>query len=400
MNPESGLRLFGPEMLANPYPFYHRLRSLDPIHREETTGGWILTRYADVVMILRHARVSSDRARVLPAGVPEEFLPLFAFRANSMLNADPPKHTRLRLLVSKAFTPAAVEALTPLIQQVVDQSLDAVQAQGHMDLIHDLAYPLPVTVICAMLGVPLEDRDRLKKWADDISATVANLAPNLRPEQYRLALESLHELRQYLHTIVAQRRAQPHDDLLSALVKAEEQGDRLSEGELYANAVLLLNAGHETTTNLIGNGTLALLQHPEQMHKLRDNPALIPSGVEELLRYDSPVQFTSRVCLEDLTLDGKQLKAGETLLLLLGAANRDPATFADPDRLDVTRTENKHVAFGLGPHFCLGAPLARLEGRIVFETLLRRLPGLHLKGTPKQRDNFNLRGLESLPVAF
>ena len=318
-----------------------------------------------------------------------------------MLNADPPKHTRLRTLVSKAFTPAAVERLAPVVQQIVDEAVDAALAHGRMDIMHDLAYPLPVTVIAHMLGVPREDRDQFRKWSNEIVGTAGNVMANLTPEHYRQALKSTRELTDYFRKVVAQRRVQPRDDLLTAMAKAEEQGDRLTEDELYANAVLLLNAGHETTTNLIGNGTWALLKFPDQRVRLREDPSLAPTAVEELLRYDSPVQFTSRILKEDMTVGGKTLKAGQPALLLLGAANRDPAQFPDPDQLDVGRQDNKHVAFGLGPHFCLGAPLARLEGRIVLQTLLRRLPGLRLDGPePVYRDNFNLRGLKVLPVTF
>jgi cytochrome P450 len=361
----------------------------------------VLTRHADVAAVLRSPTVSSERTRVAASLAPEGSQELFAFRSNTMLNADPPKHTRLRLLVSKAFTPAAVERLAPFIQKIVDEAVDAALARGGMEVMHELAYPLPVTVIAHMLGVPPEDRDQLKKWSDDITATAGNIMANLRPEHYRQAIQSTRELTAYFRTVVADRRAHPRDDLLSALARAEEQCDRLNETELFANAMLLLNAGHETTTNLIGNGTWALLRFRDEMRRLRADPSLANSAVEELLRFDSPVQFTTRILKEDMTLGGKTLRAGQMALLLLGAANRDPAQFPDPDRLDVGRADNKHVAFGLGPHFCLGAPLARLEGRIVLQTLLHRLPGLKLAGPePEYRDNFNLRGLKALPVAF
>jgi hypothetical protein len=393
--------MFGPAMLANPYPSYARLRRIDPIHWEENIDGWILTRYADIVSVLRSPHASAERTEMAQRRVPVEFQELFTTRKDAMINADPPRHTRLRLLVNKAFTPGAVAALAPFIQRFVDDVIDTVQPWGRMDVIRDLAYPLPATVIAEMLGIPHEDRDRFKQWSDDTAALAGNLPGNLSEGVLRRAGEGMRELRAYFTGIVAQRRVEPRDDLISALVKAQEDGERLNEAELLANAVLLLNAGHETTTNLIGNGTLALLRHPDQLRRLRENPALIPNAVEELLRYDSPVQFTNRVLTADLTLGGKQLHAGETVLLLLGAANRDPAQFPDPDRLDVGRADNKHLAFGLGSHFCLGAPLARLEGRIVFETLLRRLPGLRLAHpAPVYRQNFNLRGLEALEVAF
>jgi cytochrome P450 len=394
-------QLFGPAMLADPYPYYARLRRFDPVHWAEGPGCWVLTRYDDIVSVLRSPHASAERTEAVRRRVPVEFQEVFTDRADAMLNADPPRHTRLRLLVNKAFTPGAVAALAPFIQRFVDDVIATVGPRGRMDVIHDLAYPLPATVIAEMLGVPHADRDRFKLWSDDIAALAGNLPGDLSEDVLRRSARGLRELRAYFAGIVAQRRVEPRDDLISALVKAQQEGDRLNEAELLANLVLLLNAGHETTTNLIGNGTLALLRNPDQLRRLRADPALIPTAVEELLRYDSPVQFTNRVLKADLTLGGKRLRAGQTALLLLGAANRDPAQFPDPDRLDVGRADNKHLSFGLGSHFCLGAPLARLEGRIVFETLLRRLPGLRLAGPePVYRQNDNLRGLEALAAAF
>jgi pimeloyl-[acyl-carrier protein] synthase len=394
-------KLFGPKMLADPYPYYARLRRIDPVHWAEGPGHWVLTRYADIVSVLRSPHASAERIEINQRQVPAEFQEVFTARKDAMLSADPPRHTRLRLLVNKAFTPGAVADLAPFIQRFVDDVIDTVQPRGRLDVIRDLAYPLPATVIAEMLGVPHADRDRFKQWSDDIAAVIGNFPGGLSEGVLRRGVHGMRELRAYFRGIVVQRRVEPRDDLISALVKAQQEGDRLNEAELLANAVLLLNAGHETTTNLIGNGILALLRHPDQLGRLREDPARIPTAVEELLRYDSPVQFTSRVLKTDLTLGGKQLRAGQTVLLVLGAANRDPAQFPDPDRLDVGRADNKHLSFGLGSHYCLGAPLARLEGRIVFETLLRRLPGLRLAGSaPVYRQNFNLRGLEALEVTF
>jgi cytochrome P450 len=393
-------RLFGPGMLADPYPSYARLRSTDPVHWADQFGGWVLTRYADVTAVLRSPNASAERTATDRQGVGAEFRALYEVRSHSMLNADPPRHTRLRLLVNKAFTPRTVEGLAPFVRSFVDETLGKAQARGRMDVMADLAFPLPATVIAEMLGVPPEDRDRFKRWSDESTAVVGNLPSNLSPDVLRKALAATEELQAYFRGIIAQRRAEPRDDLLSALVKAQEEGDRLSDEELLANSVLLLNAGHETTTNLIGNGTLALLRHPDQLRRLRESPSLIPSAVEELLRYDSPVQFTTRVLKADMELGGKVMRAGQMVLLLLGAANRDPEQFSDPDRLDVGRPDNKHLAFGLGSHFCLGAPLARLEGRLVFEALLRRTPDLRLDGPPRYRENFNLRGLEPLQVTL
>jgi cytochrome P450 len=393
--------LFGPEMLADPYPYYARLRSTDPVHWEDQAGGWVLTRYADIVTVLRNPDASSERAAASQQRVNPEFKAFDELRSFAMLNSDPPRHTRLRLLVNKAFTPRTVEELAPFIRSVVDQALSAVKARGRMDVMTDLAFPLPATVIAEMLGVPPEDRVRFKQWSDDSSAEIGNVPSNLSAEVLRKSVAAMEALNGYFRTIIAQRRAQPRNDLISALVKAHEEGDRLSDEELLANCRLLLNAGHETTTNLIGNGVLALLNHSDQMKRLRDDPALMQSGVEELLRYDSPVQFTNRILKADMEIGGKVLREGQIVLLVLGAANRDPEEFPDPDRLDVGRTDNKHIAFGLGPHFCLGAPLARLEGRIVFEALLQHAPDMRLDGPPpRHRQNFNLRGLESLPVTL
>jgi cytochrome P450 len=401
VTPAARRGIFGSELLANPYPFYHLLRSADPVHWAEAYGGWVLTRYEDVTALLRSPHVSSERSQRARAYADPEFAPYFAQRAHAMLNADAPRHTRLRLLVNKAFTPATVETLAPFIRRVVVEALDAGRARSQMDVIREVAYPLPASVIAELLGVPREDRDRFKQWSDDTTAATGNLPSDLPLEVMRKAALGMQELRNYFAGIVARRRAEPRDDLISALVRAHEQADCLSEEELLANAVLLLNAGHETTTNLIGNGTLALLRHPDQMRRLIDDPSLVPTAVEEFLRYDSPVQFTTRILKEDITLGGKVLKAGQAVVLVQGAANRDPAHFPDPDRLAVGRADNKHVAFGLGSHFCLGAPLARLEERIVFEEIVRRVPGMHLDGpAPEYRANFNLRGLKSLDVAF
>jgi cytochrome P450 len=395
-------KLFGPQMLADPYPYYARLRSAAPVYWLDQVGAWVLTRYADVIAVLRSPNASSERAgKGGPQEARPEYQALNEVRAYSMLNTDAPRHTRLRLLVNKAFTPKTVEELAPFIRTFVDKALDAAAARGRMDLMADLAFPLPATVIAEMLGIPAEDRDRFKQWSDDTTAAVGNLPSNLSPEVLRKSVEGMQALQAYFRDIIAKRRAAPRDDLISDLIKAQEEGDHLSDRELLANCVLLLNAGHETTTNLIGNGTYALLRHPEQLKRLRDDPALLATAVEELLRYDSPVQFTSRILTADIELGGKTLRAGQLVLVLLAAANRDPVQFPDPDKLDVGRQNNKHVAFGLGSHFCLGAPLARLEGRLVFEALLRRAPNLRLDGpAPHYRQNFNLRGLESLAVAL
>jgi len=400
---DSGFRLFGPEMLADPYPVYHRLRSAHPVSWVAHLDSWVVTSYEAVCKGLRDPQLSSERfprikKRLAAKGLDQ----LLDERAVSMLHKDPPDHTRLRGLVNKAFTPRMVEAMENHIQTIVDGLLNAVQAQGHMDVIEDLAYPLPVTVIAEMLGVPTEDRERLKKWSDDISVVLGGDVASLPEPTFLRVLEARKELADYFRAVIAQRREIPGQDLLTALVQAEEDGGRLSEDELYSMVILILIAGNETTTNLIGNGLLALLRHPDQMRRVWEDAALVRPAVEEMLRYDGPVQLTSRLAKADLQIHGAPIQQGQGVYLLLAAANRDPAQFPDPDRFEAGRVENRHVAFGAGPHFCLGAPLARLEAQVVFQTLRRRFPsGMRLETErPEYRNNFNLRGLKTLPVAF
>jgi cytochrome P450 len=318
-----------------------------------------------------------------------------------MIHTDPPDHTRLRALVSKAFTHRTVEAMEGRIQQLVDELLEASRQRGQMDLIEDLAYPLPVMVIAAMLGVPAEDRALFKRWSDEISVMVSGDVASLPETALRQVNRAREELAEYFRAVVERLRRQPGDDLLSALVQAEEEGGRLTEDELYSTLVLLLVAGNETTTNLIGNGMFALLRHPDQLRRVWDNPALVAPAVEEMLRYDGPVQLTTRLAKADQEVDGTKISQGEWVYLVLGAANRDPAHFPEPDRFDVSRADNKHIAFGAGPHFCLGAPLARLEAQVALRTLRQCCPNLRLSGeTPEYRNNFTLRGLKTLRVAF
>jgi hypothetical protein len=386
-----------PEFVADPYPTYHRLRAEDPVHRSPL-GFWVLTRYDDVVAVLRDPRfVKEPLAAVVAArlGAARPAVPL------SMLERDPPNHTRLRSLVSKAFTPRVVEVLRPHVQQIVDGLLDRVEGARAMDLIEDFAYPLPVIVICELLGVPVEDRDRFKAWGLDIARGLDAILLPPDSEVIQRSTASRRALTDYFRELIAERRASPRADLLSGLIAAEEVGDRLSENELLATCILLLVAGHETTVNLVGNGTLALLRHPDQLRRLRENPGLIGSAVEELLRYDGPVQRTARVPSEAVTLGGRTLGEGDLVLPFMGAADRDPAQFTDPDDLDIARTDNRHIAFGWGIHFCLGAPLARVEGQIAINTLVQRLPKLALATDwPEYRQSLTLRGLAALPVGF
>lgn len=397
--------LTSPSFFVDPYPVYHQLRAEEPVHWSEGWGVWVLTRYADAVSLLRDPRHFSNAGRFkifleqLPADVQDAMGALKQSYSVGMLQSDPPDHTRLRALLNKAFTPRAVERMRPRIQVLMDRLLDRVQNQGHMDLLYDVAYQVPAIVIAEMLGVPVEDRERFTAWSDDIAGFQARGRAVL--ETARRAQGSLCAMEDYFRQLFHQRRAEPQDDLMTGLVQAEEQGDKLSEGELLSACTTLLVAGHETTRNLIGNGMLALLQHPEQMEKLRSNPAMIPSAVEELLRFNSPLQRGWRRVAEDIELHGHSIKQGQLVFVMIGAANRDPAVFADSDRFDITRQPNPHIAFGFGVHFCVGGPLARLEGAVAIETLLVRMPNLKLAtDTVVWQENSLIRGLKSFPVVF
>src|SRR5437762_5973694 len=385
------------EFIANPYPTYHRLRAEEPVHHNPR-GFWVLTRYEDVLVALRDPRFAKEaiaafvaaRLGFAPPGV-----------GLSMLDRDPPDHTRLRSLVSKAFTPRVVEGLRPRIQQIVDGLIARAQTVGSMDLIEEFAYPIPVNVICEMMGVPVKDHERFKGWSLDIARGLDSIWLPPDSEVPRRSAASRHAINDYFRGLIAQRRASPRGDLLSALIAAEEAGDKLNEEELLATCILILTAGHETTVNLIGNGVLALLRHPDQLRHLRQAPALITSAVEELLRYDGPVQRTARVASDDATIGDRTIRKGDMVMPFIGAADRDPAQFPDPDRLDFSRGDNRHIAFGWGIHFCLGAPLARVEGQIAINTLVQRLPKLALAtDRPEYRQSLTLRGLQGLPVSF
>ena len=388
-----------PEFHANPYPFYRRLREEDPVHASPL-GIWVLTRYDDAVAVLRDARFGREGiAELAEARLgPGRTRPT---NTRDMLFRDPPDHTRLRALVSRAFTPRVVEAMRPHIQEIVDGLLDRVEDARGMDIIEDLAYPLPVRVICEMMGVPTSDQEIFRRWSADIARSLDAALFPADSEVVTRGQAATDALRDYFRALIDVRRKDPRPDLLTGLIAAEEQGDKLSEAELLSTCILLLIAGHETTVNLIGNGLLALLQNPAQQRLLADDPALIQTGVEELLRYDGPVQRTSRMAMADVEIGGKQIPKGSVVVAAIGAANRDPACFADPERLDVTRKDNRHIAFGFGIHFCLGAPLARIEGQVAIGTLLRRMPALKLcSDTPQWRESSVLRGLKTLPVTF
>lgn len=391
---------FGPEMVADPYPVYRELRETDPVHWHEPFGAWLLTRYDDVNSVLHDPRFSAERTRKMRSMAGGAGLDtFFNFLSSRMIFADPPRHTRLRGLVSKAFTPHAIEAMRPHIQSLVEDFLKPGEKNGRLEIIDDLAYPLPVTVILEMLGLPVADRERLKHWSDEFFLYFAKDPSQVKPEEYQRAMNAVTAEIEYFRAAVARLHGHPGENLLSAMLHAEEAGDRLTEEELFANTNLLLTAGHETTTSLIGNGTRALLLFPDQLEKLRRDPSLLPGAVEEFLRFDSPVQFTHRLAGEDVVLRGQTIRKGQFVYLLLGAANRDPARFQDPDKLDISRRDNHHVAFGQGWHYCLGAPLARLEGQIAFATLLRKFPRLRLETDRLEyRETFNLRCLKVLSV--
>jgi cytochrome P450 len=389
-----------PGFLADPYPTYRALREQAPLLWSEYLQSWIVSRYDDVASCLRNPALAQDAGYEYVFGQMPPDAPKFeALRTTFdtwMLFRNPPEHTRLRGLVQKAFTPRIVEALKPPMRRLVDELLECAAAKGKMDVIADLAFPLPVTVIAWMLGVPQSDHARFKAWSNALAVTLEPVVPL---EALLAAEQAAGEITDYFRGLVQHKKRQPGDDLLSAMIQAEEQGQRLSMDELLSNSVLLLSAGHETTVNLIGNGVLALLRHPDQLLKLRQEPALLRGAVEELLRYDAPAQMASRITTKDVVLRGTTLPAGSRMLLLIGAANRDPEQFRDPDRLDLTRTEVNHLSFGAGAHYCIGAPLARVEAQVAIGRLVERFAGLRLAcESPRYRPMAVLRGLVELPV--
>jgi cytochrome P450 len=391
---------FDPERRRDPYPIYARMRREAPVYESRVAGIWFLFRHRDVEAALKDARFTVQRS----AYANPRLNPLLAlspefrqFTERTLLMIDPPDHSRLRGLVSRTFTPRRVEALRPRITSLVHELLDAAAARPDPDWVRDLASPLPILVISELLGVPTQDREQIRRWTNDL---VALLDP-FSGASLAQADRAYHELAAYLRTLFETRRRTPCDDLISALVSAESHGDRLSELELSATVALILGAGHETTTNLIGNAALALLRHPDERKRLIDQPPLMPNAVEEFLRYEAPVQATDRVALEDIEIGGRRIRRGQFCVLLLGSANRDPEAFADPDRLDVGRADNHHVSFGAGIHFCLGAGLARLEAQVALRALLERFPDFSGDvREPLWRPSMTLRGVTSLPISL
>ncbi len=371
--------LFSPAVKANPYPAFALVRSSDPVHRLKMEDGrttWLITRYEDALAILKDQRFIKDFRRLLTAEQREQAQGnIYTMMNTHMLSFDPPDHTRLRALVNISFTPRLVEQWRERIQAIADELISTIEQQGQreFDLIDAFAFPLPIIVITEMLGVPTEDREHFREWSNALLDGAGN------PETFQRIREQMFAFTMYLNNLIETKRQQPGDDLISRLIVAEADGDKLNQTELLAMIFLLLVAGHETTVNLLGNSTLALLQNPEQRQLLQENPALIKNAVEEFLRFHSPVAFgTNRWAGEDLEFGGKQMRRGDAVLVGLAASNHDSQEFAQPDQLDITRKENRHLAFGMGIHYCLGAPLARLEGQIAISTLLQRLPNLRL----------------------
>ena len=389
-----------PEGRAEPYPRYAKLRALAPVHRS-TFGIWALTRYDDCQHVLRHPGVGKDfSGAVSSMGLSDqqrEEQARFRSDHSNMLLADPPDHTRLRGLASRAFTPRTVERLRPRIVAMVEDLIDDF-GDGEVELMQAMAFPLPVTVIGEMLGVPAADRAQLRPL---VRAVTAVLELVVTAEQWSAAIDANTTLERYFTDLVAERRARPQDDLLTKLILAEDEGDQLTEQELVSTSILLFAAGFETTTNLIGNALLALLRHPDQLERLRSDRSLLRGAVEEVLRWDSPVQIAVRTAYEEIELGGQCLEPGSTVVVLIGAANRDPDRFSDPDRFDVGRSEGSPLSFGAGIHFCLGAALARMEGQIVLDRLLDRFGTFELVGDqPAHRDSLTLRGLVDLRMRF
>jgi cytochrome P450 len=393
--------LLDPEVLANPYPLYHRLRTEDPVHWDSFLHAWVVTRYADVIRVLRDFSANrTPTPEQLSAMDLSALNPIARVMVRQMLFMDPPDHTRLRALASAAFTPHRVERMRSHIHEIVDGLLDPLVAAGRMDVIADLAGPLPAIVTAEMLGVPAADHAKLRAWSADFAEMLGNFQHN--PDRFPRVLRSVEEMGAYFRAAMREQRERPRDGLIQAMMTAEVAGSRLSEEEIVANLILTMVGGQETTTNLIGNGVLALLRNPEQLRQLRADPSLVPSAVEELLRFDCPSQHTARLAPGDIEMAGKRIRPRQAVIAVMGAANRDPERFAEPDRLDITRKDNRHVAFGWAAHFCFGAPLARLEGQIAFETIVRRLPDLALQSAAPLvwRQNLGLRGLTALPVVF
>jgi pimeloyl-[acyl-carrier protein] synthase len=392
--------LLDPEVLANPYPLFHRLRTEDPVHWDAFLHTWVVTRYVDVLEVLHS--FSAERTHTpekLEALGLSEMSPVAQLMVKQMLFMDPPAHTRLRSLASQAFGPARVAVLRSHIREIANRLLDSVQDKGQMDIIRDLAEPLPAIVTAEMLGVPLSDRFQLKAWSADFAEMLGNFQHN--PEHGPRMLRTVQDMTAYFRDAIRRQKDLPREGLVHSLMAAGMDGDRLTEEEVVASSIVTMVGGQETTTNLIGNGVLTLLRNPGEMKRLQEDLSLIPAAVEEMLRYESPSQHTGRLAPQDTELGGRVIHKGQAVMAVMAAANRDPERFSHPDRFDVTRTDNRHLAFGYGAHFCFGAALARVEGQEMFEAMIRRVPDLALQPGPLVwRNNLGLRGLTALPVTF
>jgi hypothetical protein len=397
--------LFDSKFNANPYPTYHRLREEDPVHRYLIGGDWIVTRYADVKAVLKSGCVRTDDR---PKSIQErnkyllhkeKNLDILAYTTSRFLfYMNPPDHTRLRGLVGKGFSSIVVERMRPHIQEIVDELLDKVRHKGSMDIVAELASPLSVSVISKLLGIPKEAQQQLHQWTNVLSRI---LDPLVSLKEYEAMNQATEEIQEYLRTLIAEREKEPQEDFISNLIAAKDQSDRLSQKDLLAICTLLFGAGEETTGNTIGNGMLALLQHPNQMEQLKREPTMIQSAVEEVIRYDSAIQMLTRIATDNLEIGNQTIKAGEKIVLCLGAANRDPAQFPNPDELNINREQNHHLAFADGIHYCLGAALARVETQIAINTLIQRFPDLKLASNKLEwKKSIVIRGLKSLSVSF
>jgi pimeloyl-[acyl-carrier protein] synthase len=393
--------LLDPEVLANPYPLYRRLREEAPVHWDPYLHTWVVTRYQDVVTVLHH--FSADRTPTpeqLAAIGMDELRPIAQMMTKQMLFMDAPAHTRLRSLASMAFTPARVEALRNHIREILDRLLTPLLERGQMDVINDLAAPLPAIVTAELLGVPTADSDQLKAWSADFAEVLGNFQHN--PDRAARTLKCVADMTEYFREALQQQRAHPREGLINSFITAEIDGDRLTDEEIIANCIVTMVGGQETTTNLIGNGVLTLMRNPDQLERLQNDPSLVPSAVEEMLRYESPSQQTARICPSDTEMGGKLIRKGQAVIAVMAAGNRDPERFPDPDRFDVDRSDNRHLAFGWASHFCFGAALARIEAQLTFEALVRRTANLApLTDAPiVWRENLGLRGMIGLPVTF
>ena len=399
-------RDFAAEIIASPndpYPVYAALRESGRTYYSQTWKCWVLSHYQDIAAVLLNPEMFSNRGRVtnviqreFPGQFLEQIKPLLHHYSRGVINLDPPDHTRMRRLLQKTFLPRTLERLTAEIHRTTRELLDAAERRGDVDLVRDLAYPLPVSVIAELLGVPRTDREQLKRWSATIMEFQAVPLPTA--EAILRSQTGIVEMRSYLRDIVRDRRANPREDLISELVALEIEGDRLAEDELLSTCLTLLVAGHETTTNLIGSAVWLLLRHPGQRARLEAEPGLMASAIEEVLRFESPLHRVGRTALADAEVAGTRIRKGETVFLLLASANRDPAQFVEPDTFDIARTPNKHIAFGYGIHFCLGAALARLEAPIALNAFFERWPNARLRDTPLDWHSGVMRGLRTLPI--